>query len=75
VRDFRLVLVLTVIAWCFYLYVFWKLGNPFPISNREEFFSIELCISRVGIVGVTAMAILSGFGGKRRRVKLRMEKI
>jgi len=62
VRDFRLVLFFTLIAWCFYLYMFWKLGNPFPISNRHEFFSIEQCISRVGIIGVTAMAILSGFG-------------
>lgn len=62
-RDFRLVLFLTLIGWCFYLYMFWKLGNPFPISNRHEFFSIEQCISRVGIIGVTAMAILSGFGG------------
>ncbi|UJR37594.1 hypothetical protein I4U23_030292 [Adineta vaga] len=62
VRDFRLVIFFTLIAWCFYLYMFWKLGNPFPISNRHEFFSIEQCISRVGIIGVTAMAILSGFG-------------
>ncbi|CAF1252130.1 unnamed protein product [Adineta steineri] len=62
VRDFRLVLLFTLIAWCFYLYVFWKFGNPFPISNRNEFFSIEFCISRVGIIGVTVMAILSGFG-------------
>jgi len=66
VRDFRLVLFFTLIAWCFYLYMFWKLGNPFPISNRHEFFSIEQCISRVGIIGVTAMAILSGFGGKKK---------
>jgi len=65
VRDFRLVLCFTLIAWCFYLYMFWKLGNPFPISNRHEFFSIEQCISRVGIIGVTAMAILSGFGGMK----------
>ena len=64
VRDYRLVPFLTLIAWCFYLYMFWKLGNPFPISNRHEFFSIEQCISRVGIIGVTAMAVLSGFGGK-----------
>ncbi|CAF1182708.1 unnamed protein product [Rotaria sordida] len=62
VRDFRLVLSFTLIAWCFYLYLFWKLGNPFPMSNRHEFFSMEQCISRVGIIGVTAMAILSGFG-------------
>jgi hypothetical protein len=69
VRDFRLVLFLTLIAWCFYLYMFWKLGNPFPISNRHEFFSIEQCISRVGIIGVTAMAILSGFGGIKNYLK------
>ncbi|CAF4982822.1 unnamed protein product, partial [Rotaria sp. Silwood1] len=62
VRNFRLVLFFTLITWCFYLYIFWKLGNPFPISNRHEFFSIEQCVSRVGIIGVTAMAILSGFG-------------
>ena len=68
VRDFRLVIFFTLIAWCFYLYMFWKLGNPFPISNRHEFFSIEQCISRVGIIGVTAMAILSGFGGEEKIV-------
>ncbi|CAF2483328.1 unnamed protein product [Rotaria sp. Silwood2] len=62
VRDFRLALFFTLIAWCFYLYTFWKLGNPFPMSNRHEFFSIEQCVSRVGIIGVTAMAFLSGFG-------------
>jgi hypothetical protein len=49
--------------------MFWKLGNPFPISNRHEFFSIEQCISRVGIIGVTAMAILSGFGGMINNIK------
>ncbi|CAF4315070.1 unnamed protein product [Rotaria sp. Silwood2] len=43
VRDFRLALFFTLIAWCFYLYTFWKLGNPFPMSNRHEFFSIEQC--------------------------------
>lgn len=67
VRDFRLVLLLTLIAWFFYLYSFWKLGSPFPISNRHDFFSIEQYISRVGIIGVTAMAILSGFGGTKRK--------
>jgi hypothetical protein len=51
------------------------LGNPFPISNRNEFFSIEQCISRVGIIGVTAMAILSGFGGKKKKSFFKLKKI
>lgn len=63
VRDFRLVIIFTLITWCFYLYSFWKLGEPFPINNQTDCFRIEPYISRVGIIGVTAMAILSGFGG------------
>lgn len=62
VRDFRLVIIFTLITWCFYLYSFWKLGEPFPINNQNDCFRIEPYISRVGIIGVTAMAILSGFG-------------
>lgn len=42
---------------------FWKLRNPFPIlSAKHGIFSIEQGISRVGVIGVTLMAILSGFG-------------
>ncbi|CAF0934648.1 unnamed protein product [Didymodactylos carnosus] len=64
IRDFRMVLLFTLIAWFFYLYLFWKLGDPFPIlsTHHGELFTMEQCISRVGIIGVTAMAILSGFG-------------
>lgn len=47
----------------FYLYLFWKLGISFPISSpRHTFLSIEPLIGRVGVVGVTIMALLSGFG-------------
>ncbi|KAJ7385315.1 Golgi pH regulator A [Desmophyllum pertusum] len=43
--------------------MFWKIGNPFPIlSSKHGIFSIEQGISRVGVIGVTMMAILSGFG-------------
>ncbi|PVD27318.1 hypothetical protein C0Q70_12474 [Pomacea canaliculata] len=50
-------------AWCAILYLFWRIGDPFPIlSPKHGIFSIEQCIGRVGVIGVTLMAILSGFG-------------
>lgn len=48
-----------------YLYIFWKIGDPFPLLNsnsQDRFITLEKCIGRVSIVGVTVMAILSGFG-------------
>jgi hypothetical protein len=57
------VILLAVGFWLAFLYMFWKIGNPFPIFNpRHGIFSIEQGISRVGVIGVTVMAILSGFG-------------
>jgi len=54
---------LTLIIWCIYFYLFWKLGDPFPIlSPKHGVLSIEQGISRVGVIGVTVMALLSGFG-------------
>ena len=45
------------------LALFWKIGDPFPIlSPKHGILSIEQCISRVGVIGVTVMAFLSGFG-------------
>ena len=49
--------------WLVFVYFFWKIGDNFPIlSQRHGLFSIEQAISRIGIIGVTVMAFLSGFG-------------
>ncbi|XP_036366537.1 Golgi pH regulator isoform X2 [Octopus sinensis] len=56
-------MILTGVTWWIFLYFFWKIGDPFPIlSPKHGIFSIEQCIGRVGVIGVTIMALLSGFG-------------
>ena len=46
-----------------FLVGFWRLGDPFPqVDPRHGVFSIEQGMSRVGVVGVTVMAVLSGVG-------------
>ncbi|KAL3886675.1 hypothetical protein ACJMK2_026655 [Sinanodonta woodiana] len=55
--------ILTFVAWCVFMYFFWKIGDPFPITSpKHGIFSMEQCIGRVGVIGVTLMALLSGFG-------------
>lgn len=59
----KLIRPLTIMIWLVYIYLFWKLGDPFPIlSPKQGILSIEQGISRVGVIGVTVMALLSGFG-------------
>ncbi|XP_067007866.2 Golgi pH regulator isoform X2 [Anabrus simplex] len=59
----QLIRPLTLLIWLVYIYIFWKLGDPFPIlSPKQGILSIEQGISRIGIIGVTVMALLSGFG-------------
>ncbi|RZF41019.1 hypothetical protein LSTR_LSTR002651 [Laodelphax striatellus] len=59
----KLIRPLSVLVWLVYIYLFWKLGDPFPIlSPKQGILSIEQGISRVGVIGVTVMALLSGFG-------------
>ncbi|KAK2169999.1 hypothetical protein LSH36_5g14000 [Paralvinella palmiformis] len=54
---------LTVTAWLIYFYCFWKIGDPFPILNpKHGILSIEQGVGRIGVIGVTLMAVLSGFG-------------
>lgn len=59
----KMIRPLTVFIWLIYLYFFWKVGDPFPILNpKYGILSIEQGISRIGVIGVTVMALLSGFG-------------
>lgn len=54
----------TVGLMAIFLFAFYKLGDPFPIVSKREhgLLSIEHGVSRIGVVGVTTMAVLSGFG-------------
>jgi hypothetical protein len=55
--------MLSGISWLIFLYFFWKIGDPFPLlSPKHGILSIEQCIGRIGVIGVTIMALLSGFG-------------
>eukprot|EP01116_Phalansterium_solitarium_P007189 TRINITY_DN1970_c0_g2_i1.p3 TRINITY_DN1970_c0_g2~~TRINITY_DN1970_c0_g2_i1.p3 ORF type:complete len:268 (+),score=82.39 TRINITY_DN1970_c0_g2_i1:1143-1946(+) len=45
-----------------FVYGFWRIGDAFPIRATTSWLSIEMFISRIGVVGVTMMAVLSGFG-------------
>lgn len=54
---------MAILFWLIFVYLFWKIGDRFPIlHSKQNIFSIEQAVSRVGIIGVTVMAILSGFG-------------
>ncbi|VEL28977.1 unnamed protein product [Protopolystoma xenopodis] len=53
----------SLIMWGVYIFLFWKVGDSFPIQGpRQDILMMEQCISRVGVIGVTIMALLSGFG-------------
>ncbi|KAL7275469.1 hypothetical protein RUND412_001597 [Rhizina undulata] len=64
----RYVVIVEMMAFACWFWVFWSLGDMLPIRKAEE--SIwrnsrtlsEECLARVGVIGVSLMALLSGFG-------------
>jgi hypothetical protein len=46
-----------------FAYAFWRLGEPFPmLAAVHGPLSLVVGLSRVGVVGVTVMAVLAGYG-------------
>ncbi|EGC32965.1 hypothetical protein DICPUDRAFT_9193, partial [Dictyostelium purpureum] len=59
----RKTLFLSFVLLLLYLFLFWKIGDPFPILKEYRgIVSLEMGIGRIGIVGCTVMALLSGYG-------------
>lgn len=56
-------LVLSTLFELVFFYSFWKIGDPFPLLKEQSgLFSVSMGVSRIGVIGVAVMSILSGFG-------------
>lgn len=62
--------VISCVSLSLYLFGFWKLGERFGLSPTSSVLSTEFAIGRISVLGVTCMAILSGFGSVHCPVRL-----
>lgn len=56
---------LLIVLFTFYLWCFYKIGSIFPLIDSAvptSFVSIQQGISRIGIIGITLLALISGYG-------------
>lgn len=67
--DLRKAIFFAAVLLFVFVYSLFRIGDNFPVLPTSEasqtyfgYISKEVAISRVGVVGVTVMAILSGFG-------------
>eukprot|EP00037_Helgoeca_nana_P027070 m.307908 g.307908 ORF g.307908 m.307908 type:complete len:458 (-) comp27397_c1_seq2:2593-3966(-) len=52
-----------LVLWLLFLWQFWKIGDPFPPDHEMNgVFSVGQLIGRIGVIGITCSAMLSGFG-------------
>lgn len=57
--------LISVLSFGIFLYFFNQIGVYFPIVRKDKMhgiFSVEHAVGRIGVIGVTSLAILSGFG-------------
>ena len=56
-------LILSTLLELIFFYSFWKIGDPFPVLKEQSgLFSVSMGVSRIGVIGVAVMSMLSGFG-------------
>lgn len=56
---------LLIVCFLAYFWLFYKIGSIFPVIDQSipaSFFSVQQGISRVGILGITLLALISGYG-------------
>lgn len=54
-----------ILILCIYLWLFYKMGHIFPLIDQSvptSFFSLQQGLGRIGILGITLMAFISGYG-------------
>eukprot|EP00048_Salpingoeca_helianthica_P001063 m.46274 g.46274 ORF g.46274 m.46274 type:complete len:467 (+) comp11108_c0_seq1:74-1474(+) len=53
----------SIALWALFVWLFWHLGDPLPVVDSDiGLLAVEQGVGRIGIVGVTCMALLSGWG-------------